>query len=133
MQWDLARFVPYGPDSQKVRAHYLKAFQDPDGEMIRAASKGDPLAAYALAEIFTSDEVRPELVPDLKMAAAYYEIASQKGYDPASVQLALFKLHTIADPGLGIEKNLKMGIELLSNAAKRNLLGCSSLFGALLF
>ena len=117
----LARFVPYGPDSQKVRAHYLKAFQDPDGEMIRAASKGDPLAAYALAEIFTSDEVRPELVPDLKMAAAYYEIASQKGYDPASVQLALFKLHTIADPGLGIEKNLKMGIELLSNAAKRNL------------
>ena len=105
---------------QKVRAHYLKAFQDPDGEMIRRFKRG-PLAAYALAEIFTSDEVRPELVPDLKMAAAYYEIASRKGYDPASVQLALFKLHTIADPGLGIEKNLKMGIELLSNAAKRNL------------
>ena len=117
----LARFVPYGPDSGKVRMHYLKAFQDPDGMMIRDASRNDPIAAYALAEIFTSDEVRPTLIPDLKMAAEYYEIASQKGYGPASVQLALFKLHSIADPGLGIAKDLKGGIGLLQESAKRNL------------
>lgn len=117
----LARFVPYGPDSGKVRMHYLKAFQDPDGMMIRDASRNDPIAAYALAEIFTSDEVRPTVIPDLKMAAEYYEIASQKGYGPASVQLALFKLHSIADPGLGIAKDLKGGIGLLQESAKRNL------------
>ena len=117
----LARFVPYGPDSGKVRLHYLKAFQDPDGMMIRDASKNDPIAAYALAEIFTSDEVRPTVIPDLKMAAEYYEIASQKGYGPASVQLALFKLHSIADPGLGISKDLKGGIGLLQESAKKNL------------
>jgi TPR repeat protein len=117
----LARFVPYGPDSGKVRMHYLKAFQDPDGMMIRDASRNDPIAAYALAEIFTSDEVRPTVIPDLKMAAEYYEIASQKGYGPASVQLALFKLHSIADPGLGIAKDLKGGIGLLQQSAKRNL------------
>ena len=117
----LARFVPYGPDSDKVRMHYLKAFQDPDGMMIRDASQNDPIAAYALAEIFTSDEVRPAVIPDLKMAAEYYEIASQKGYGPASVQLALFKLHSIADPGLGIEKDLKGGMELLQKSARKNL------------
>ena len=117
----LARFVPYGPDSEKVRMHYLKAFQDPDGMMIRDASRNDPIAAYALAEIFTSDEVRPTIIPDLKIAAGYYEIASQKGYGPASVQLALFKLHSIADPGLGIAKDLKGGIGLLQQSAKRNL------------
>lgn len=117
----LARFVPYGPDPEKVRKHYLKAFQDPDGKLIREASKGDPVAAYALAEIFTSDEVRPTVIPDLQMAASYYEIASEAGYGPASVQLALFKLHSIADPGLGIEKDLPGGMDLLIECARENL------------
>ena len=83
--------------------------------------RDSPIAAYALAEIFTSDEVRPAVIPDLKMAAEYYEIASQRGYGPASVQLALFKLHSIADPGLGIEKDLKGGMELLQKSARKNL------------
>ncbi len=117
----LARFVPYGPNPQKVKAYYLKAFQDPDGTLIREASRHDPIAAYALAEIFTSDEVRPTVIPDLKLAAGYYELSSQKGYSPASVQLALLKLHSITDPGLGIVRDIKGGIKLLVQAAKGGL------------
>ena len=117
----MARFVPYGPDSQKVKVHYLKAFQDPDGSLIREASRHDPVAAYALAEIFTSDEVRPTIIPDLKVAAGYYELSSEKGYGPASVQLALFKLHSIADPGLGINLDMKGGIQLLKKVANEGL------------
>ena len=117
----LARFVPYGPDPEKVRKHYLQAFQDPDGRLVKEAAQGDPVAAYCLAEIFTSDEVRPNVIPDLKLAANYYQISSSQGYSPAAVQLALFKLHSIADPSLGITKDLPGGIDLLKKAASKNL------------
>ena len=117
----LARFVPYGPDPEKVRKHYLQAFQDPDGRLVKQAAQGDPVAAYCLAEIFTSDEVRPNVIPDLKLAANYYQISSNQGYSPAAVQLALFKLHSIADPSLGINKDLPGGIDLLQKAASKNL------------
>ena len=43
--------------------------------MIKAAASGDP-TSYALAEIFTSDEVRPSLEPDLELAAEHYSSAS---------------------------------------------------------
>ena len=112
----LARFPPYGPDPEKVKYHYLKSFQDPDGSMVKAAAEGDPIAAYALAEIFTSDEVRPTLVPDLQIASEYYEISASAGYQPASVQFALMKLHAVIDSGMGIKRDLKKGIELLENA-----------------
>lgn len=117
----LARFVPSGPNSNKVKTYYLRAFQDPDGTLIREASRHDPIAAYALAEIFTSDEVRPTIIPDIKLAAGYYELSSKKGYSPASVQLALLKIHAIADPGLGITSDIKGGIKLLEQAAKKGL------------
>ena len=117
----LARFPPYGPDQDKVRHHYLKSFRDPDGKMVKAAARGDPIAAYALAEIFTSDEVRPTLVPDLHLASEYYTVSSDAGYAPASVQIALMRLHAVVDSGMGIKKDLKQGIELLEKAAQSKL------------
>ena len=47
---------------------------------IREAAYKDPIAAYALAEIFTSDEVRPVVVSaTLQMAASYYQVSSGPG------------------------------------------------------
>ena len=117
----LHRFEPLGPNSEIVRNYYLQSFHDPDGQMIKLAARKDPIASYVLGEIFTSDEVRPDVVPDLQLAARHYEIASQGGYHPASVQFALFKLHAIVEPGMGIEKDLGQGIRLLEDAAKQKL------------
>ena len=115
------RFEPLGPNPEIVRNYYLKSFQDPDGQMIKLAARKDPIASYVLGEIFTSDEVRPDVVPDLQLAARHYEIASQAGYHPASVQFALFKLHTIVEAGMGIEKDLTHGVKLLKVAAQHKL------------
>ena len=117
----LARFKPYGPNESLVRKHYLEAFQDPDARLIKAFANNDPVASYALGEIFTSDEVRPDLVPDFTFAAKHYEKSSQGGYQPASVQYALFKQHEIVDPEMAIEKDLVQGIKLLKRAAQSNL------------
>ncbi len=117
----LARFEPYGPNEALVRKHYLEAFQDPDARLIKAFTNNDPVASYALGEIFTSDEVRPDLIPDFTFAAKHYEKSSQGGYQPASVQYALFKQHEIIDPEMAIEKDLVQGINLLKRAAQSKL------------
>jgi TPR repeat protein len=115
------RFEPFGPNPEIVRNYYLKSFQDPDGQMVKLAARKDPIASYVLGEIFTSDEVRPDVVPDLQLAARHYEIASLAGYHPASVQFALFKLHTIVEAGMGIEKDSNYGVKLLRDAAQQKL------------
>ena len=117
----LARFRADGLEQQDIGRYYLKAFQDLDGRMIKAAASGDPVASYALAEIFTSDEVRPSLVPDLEFAAENYSIASRAGYEPASVEFALIKAHLVGNEEFGIKKDLSGGISLLREAAKGNM------------
>ena len=96
-------------------------FRIPMRALIKAFANKDPLASYALGEIFTSDEVRPDLVPDFTFAAKHYEQASQGGYLPASVQYALFKQHEIVDPQMAIEKDVVEGINLLKQAARSKL------------
>ena len=59
----LLRFEPLGPNLEEVRLHYLEAFQDPDGQMVKLAARKDPIASYVLGEIFTSDELRPTIIP----------------------------------------------------------------------
>lgn len=117
----LHRFEPLGPKPEEVRLRYLQAFQDPDGQMVKLAARKDPIASYVLGEIFTSDEVRPNIVPDLQLAARHYEISSQGGYQPASVQFALFKLHAIVDEGMGIQRDAAVGINLLEQASRQKL------------
>ena len=116
----LARFPSDGLDNARnVGQFYLKAFQDPDGKMIKAAATGDPVASYALAEIFTSDEVRPSLVPDLDLAARHYSVSSNAGYGPAMVEFSLLKTHAVGD--VGFSKDLAGGISLLEEASRSNL------------
>ena len=116
----LARFPSDGSDNARnVGRFYLKAFQDPDGKMIKAAATGDPVASYALAEIFTSDEVRPSLVPDLDLAARHYSVSSSAGYGPAMVEFSLLKTHAVGD--VGFSKDLAGGISLLEEASRSNL------------
>ena len=117
----LHRFEPLGPKPEEVRLRYLQAFQDPDGQLVKLAARKDPIASYVLGEIFTSDEVRPNIVPDLQLAARHYEISSQGGYQPASVQFALFKLHAIVDEGMGIQRDAAVGINLLEQASRQKL------------
>ena len=117
----LHRFEPLGPNLEEVRIRYLEAFQDPDGQMVKLAARKDPIASYVLGEIFTSDEVRPDVVPDLQLAARHYEISSQGGYQPASVQFALFKLHAIVEEGMGIQRDATVGINLLEQASRQKL------------
>ena len=73
----------------------MKCFQDRDGTLIKLSARKDPVASYVLGEIFTSDELRPLVLPDLKLAFRHYEISSEAGYAPSAVQLALFKIHSL--------------------------------------
>ena len=117
----LARFRADGLEETDVGRYYLKSFRDRDGRMIKAAASGDPIASYALAEIFTSDEVRPSLEPDLELAAEHYSIASRAGYGPASVEFALIKAHVVGNDEFGIKKDLPGGIALLQEAAQADM------------
>jgi len=117
----LARFRADGLEEADIGRYYLKSFQDRDGRMIKAAASGDPVASYALAEIFTSDEVRPFLVPDLELAAEHYSVASRAGFGPASVEFALIKAHLIGNDEFGIRKDIPGGIALLQEAARANI------------
>ena len=117
----LARFRADGLEEADVGRYYLKSFRDRDGRMIKAAASGDPVASYALAEIFTSDEVRPSLVPDLELAAEHYSIASRAGYGPASVEFALIKAHLVGNEEFGMKKDLPGGIALLQEAARADM------------
>ena len=116
----LARFPPLGPDLAKVRSHYLKVFRDPDGRVIKQAALGDPVAAFVLAEILSSEEVKSHLESDLQMASSYYELASTSGYAPASVQYALVLLYNVVAQD-NVELNLSKGIKLLQEAVKEKL------------
>ena len=93
----LSRYKPLGPDPAQVAKYLLKSFRDPDGKLIKQAAIGDPVATYALAEIFIAEEIQTILQPDMKMAADYYEISAASGYAPACVQSALIKLYSLAD------------------------------------
>ena len=117
----LARFKPYGPDPSLVKKHYLRSFQDPDAKMIKAYANKDPIASYALAEIFTSDEVRPVLIPDLKFASKHYELSSENGYSPATVELALFRQNALVEGEGADREDLADGMELLKKAAEKKL------------
>ena len=117
----LARFRADGLEEADVGRYYLKSFRDRDGRMIKAAASADPVASYALAEIFTSDEVRPFLEPDLELAAEHYSIASRAGYGPASVEFALIKAHVVGNDEFGIIKDLPGGIALLQEAARSDI------------
>jgi TPR repeat protein len=129
----LARFRADGLDGDDVGRYYLKSFRDPDGRMIKAAASGDPIASYALAEIFTSDEVRPSLVPDLELAAEHYSVSSHAGYAPASVEFALLKAHAVGNDEFGIKKDLAGGIALLQEAARTNLPSANHYLGRFYF
>ncbi len=116
----LSRLPPLGPDPQKVSSHYLRVFRDPDGRVIKQAALGDPLAAFALAEILTAEEVKSFLEPDFKMAASYYELAAYEGYAPAAVQYGLMILHNVV-AGADTESNQAKGIRFLQDAVDDKL------------
>ncbi|MBT5716013.1 MAG: sel1 repeat family protein [Opitutae bacterium] len=119
----LHRFSPLGPNSEKVGQFYKKVFKNPDGTLIKNVSTGDPVASYVMAEIFTAEEVEPEINSDLQFAAKHYANSSNLGYGPASVQHALLKLHANAIEGQNIEigKDLSGGIFILKEVAEKQL------------
>jgi len=126
----LARYKPMGPSSELVAKYLFKSFRDPDGKLIKQAATGDPIAAYVLAEIFTSEEVQTLFQPDIKMAAEYYEISANSGYAPACVQSALIKLHDLSNSlsdAEGIEK--QKGILLLQRGIDQKLPGAHHYLG----
>ena len=116
----LYRTGPIGPDIQKVRDYYLKSFQDQDGKMVKLAARKDPIASYALGEIFTADELRPFVLPDLKLAFRHYEISTEQGFVPSSIQMALFKIHSLIDSDNSQINEIKEGIEILKSAVAQN-------------
>ena len=119
----LHRFPPLGPNAEKVSSYYNKVFKDPDGMVVKNANAGDPIASYVLAEIFTAEEVEPDLSADLQFAAKHYASASIVGYGPASVQHALLKLHANAIGGqnINIGKDLSGGVSILEEVARKQL------------
>lgn len=117
----LYRSEPIGPDLLKVRELYLKAFQDSDGTLIKLAARKDPVASYVLGEIFTSDKLRPDVLPDLKLAYRHYEISSSLGYAPSSVQVALFKIYNLLESDSKILDVKKEGMQILNLAVQKNL------------
>ena len=117
----LYRSEPIGPDLQTVRELYLKCFQDADGTLIKLAARKDPIASYVLGEIFTSDLLRPQVLPDLKLAFRHYEISSQLGYGPSSVQLSLFKIHDLIETRKSNSDEKKDGIRILNMAVQKKL------------
>ena len=119
----LHRFSPLGPNPEKVGEYYKKVFKNPDGKLVKNVSTGDPLASYVLAEIFTAEEVEPEINSDLQFAAKHYASSSKSGYGPASIQHALLKLHANAFEGqnIDIRKDLKGGFFILKEVAEKQL------------
>jgi TPR repeat protein len=119
----LHRFAPLGPSPEKVGRFYKQVFADPDGTLVKIFSAGDPVASYVLGEIFTAEEIEPELNPDLQFAAKHYASSSRAGYGPASVQHALLKLHANAIEGQNIDigKDLAGGISILKEVAEQQL------------
>ena len=117
----LSRYKPLGPDPAQVAKYLLKSFRDPDGKLIKQAAIGDPVATYALAEIFIAEEIQTILQPDMKMAADYYEISAASGYAPACVQSALIKLYSLADSFSDDLATQKEGISLLQKGVDQKL------------
>ena len=117
----LTRYQPLGPDSARVGKYLLKSFRDPDGNLIKHAAIGDPIAAYVLAEIFIADEIQSILQPDMKMAAGYYEISAEAGYAPACVQTALIKIHSLTDSLADNSTQMNIGVSFLQKAVKEKL------------
>ena len=119
----LNRFSPLGPNPEKVASFYLKVFKDPDGTLIKNASAGDPVASYVIAEIFTAEEIEPDLNADLQFAAKHYASSSSAGYGPASVQHALLKLHANAIGGQNIDigKDLDGGVSILKEVSEKQI------------
>ena len=112
----LYRSGPIGPDLSKVREYYLRSFQDSDGKMIKLAARKDPIASYALGEIFTSDELAPNILPDLKLAYRHYEVSAEEGFIPSAVQLALFKIHSLIPFEKNAADEIEKGISILKES-----------------
>lgn len=131
----LHRFSPLGPSTEKVGQFYKKVFKNTDGTLVKSVSTGDPLASYVLAEIFTAEEVEPEINSDLQFAAKHYANSSSLGYGPASVQHALLKLHANAIEGQNIDigKDLAGGVFLLKEAAEKQLPAANHFLGRCYF
>ena len=113
---------PIGPDQKKLVQHYLKAFRETDGKLIKLAAQNDPIALYVLGEIFTKNELSPYITSDIEMAAQYYAISARSGYPPACLQSALIQIHGVT--GLINEDTdllQKKGIDLLNLAIEKKL------------
>lgn len=117
----LYRSGPIGPDLSKVREYYLRAFLDSDGKMIKLAAKKDPIASYALGEIFTSDELAPNILPDLKLAYRHYEVSAEEGFIPSAVQLALFKIHSLIPFEKNAANEIENGISILKESVSSEI------------
>ncbi len=119
----LHRFAPLGPNTKKVGSHYLRVYKDPDAKLIKNVISGDPIASYALAEIFSAEEVEGEINPDLSFAVKHYAVSSMAGFGPASVQHAFFKVHAdsigVQDNEIG--KDVAGGISILKELASNDL------------
>ncbi len=117
----LSRLKPLGPDGAMVAKRFLNAFRDPDGQLVREAAFGDPFAMYALAEIFSCDELKSVIECDLKLAARYYETSAAAGYGPSKVQSALILLNGMLGSSADEEAQRKQGVSLLSSAIEQKL------------
>ena len=116
----LYRSEPIGPDLKKVRELYLKCFQDSDGTLLNLPPKRSNCWLCAGRNIY-SDLLRPQVLPDLKLAFRHYEISSQLGYGPSSVQLSLFKIHDLIETGKSSSDDKKEGIKILNFAVQKKL------------
>lgn len=105
-----------GADSAMPGRYYIAAFGDRKGELVRMASSGDPIACYALGMIFTSDELRPKVIPDLELAAMHHQVAVSAGYMPSVLQLGIMKVE-----GMLAAKDMEGGLALLRQAVSMNL------------
>ena len=106
-----------GYDSDAPGKYYLSAFGDSKGELLRMAASGDPIAAYAVGMILTSDALRPRLVPDFELAAQHHLTASRGGFLPASHQLGILKM----EQNMLNERDVEGGLALLREAVAGDL------------
>ena len=119
----LNRFPPIGPDPVKVGKYYNQVFSDPDGTLVKNGSIGDPVASYVIGEIFTAEELEPQLSPDIEFAAKHYANSSNGGYGPGSVQHALLMVHanSIKSQNMEIGRDISAGINLLKQVVETHL------------
>ena len=112
----LAQSPILGLDATVPGRYYLSAFGDSNGDLVKMAVSGDPIASYAIGMILTSDNLRPRLVPDMELAARHHIVASRADFLPSVLQLGIMKIE-----GMLVEKDVKGGLDLLDRAVSGNL------------